>query len=112
MHKKSIYADCGRHAHGMPVSYVPYGQDATVFYGNSVPPKVEWHHEVLSVKKTTKYYKVNETLPPGQVRLVVEGMDGATLKSWITIRYSDKIIKKQLGKSVYSPLPHIYEKGL
>lgn len=132
-----------RHAHCMPVSYVPYGQDATVyygnldfkfrnttnsyiliwaqaidralyigFYGNSVPPRVEWHHEVLSTKKTTKVYNINKKLKKGHVKSMVEGMDGAVVKSWITINYADKVIRKQLGKSVYLPLPYIYEKGL
>lgn len=131
-----------RHAHCMPVSYVPYGQDATVyygnldfkfknntdsailiwaqaidkalyigFYGNCAAPKVEWHHEVLSTKKTTKVYKINKTLPPGQVKLIVEGMDGATLKSWVTVEYPGKVLTKQLGKSLYLPLPYIYEKS-
>jgi hypothetical protein len=73
-----------RYPHGMPVPYVPYGQDATVsygakdfrfrnntkfpiliwakcidtrlyvgFYGRKLPPKVEWHHEILKVTKAS-----------------------------------------------------------
>lgn len=131
-----------RHAHCMPVSYVPYGQDATVcygsmdfrfknntnssiliwsqgidnklyigFYGKSKPPKIEWHHQVLSSKKTTKVYKTNQSLPSGEEKLVVAGMDGATIKSWITIENPDGTIQtKQLGESKYLPLPYIYER--
>jgi vancomycin resistance protein YoaR len=132
-----------RHSHGMPVSYVPYGQDATVsygnrdfkfknntefpiliwtesignslyigFYGNSKPPKIEWHHELLSSRKTTKIYKINPKLKPGTKKVVVIGMDGAVLKSWVTVEKADgTVITKQLGKSSYAPLPYIYEKG-
>jgi vancomycin resistance protein VanW len=131
-----------RHAHGMPVSYVPYGQDATVcygvldfrfknntdspiliwsqgidnrlyigFYGKNKPPKVEWHHQVLSSKKTSKIHKTNKSLPPGEEKLVVIGMDGATIKSWITIENPDGSKQtKQLGQSKYLPLPYIYER--
>jgi vancomycin resistance protein VanW len=131
-----------RHEHCMPVSYVPYGQDATVyygsldfkfknstnspvliwsqatgkalyigFYGRSFPPKVEWHHEILSTSKAPNVYKANKNLPQHKVKEVVKGMDGAKVKSWITIEYSDKVVTKQLGKSFYSPLPYIYEKN-
>ncbi|WP_343069525.1 VanW family protein [Clostridium aciditolerans] len=131
-----------RHAHCMPVSYVPYGQDATVcygsldfrfknntdssiliwsqgidnrlyigFYGKSKPPKVEWHHQVLSSKKTSKVYKTNKSLSSNEEKLVVTGMDGAIIKSWITIENPDGTIQtKQLGESRYLPLPYIYER--
>ena len=131
-----------RHAHCMPVSYVPYGQDATVYYGNldfrfknntdssiliwsqgidnrlyigfygkSKPPKVEWHHQVLSSKKSSKVYKINKSLPSDEEKLVVTGMDGATIRSWVTIENPDgSIITKQLGESKYLPLPYIYER--
>lgn len=132
-----------RHAHSMPVSYVPYGQDATVsygikdfqfknntyspiliwtqaidnilyigLYGKSKPPKVEWHHEFLETKKTKKIYRINPKLSPGVKKIVVIGMDGAKVKSWVTIEQQNgSVITKQLGKSVYLPLPYIYEKG-
>lgn len=131
-----------RHEHCMPVSYVPYGQDATVYYGNldfkfknstnspvliwsqgigkalyvgfygtNLPPKVEWHHEVLSTTKASKIYNTNKSLPQHKVKEIVKGMDGAKVRSWITIEYSDKVVTKQLGKSIYLPLPYIYEKN-
>lgn len=98
----------------MPISYVPYGQDATVaygcrdfkfknsksssiliwsqcigntlhigFYGRQASPKVEWHHKVLSVKKTKTIYKKNLKLRAGTKKVIVHGMDGKIVKSWV-----------------------------
>lgn len=132
-----------RHYHGMPVSYAPYGQDATVsygtfdlrfknntdfpiliwtqtidnilyigFYGKNNPPRVEWHHEITDIKKTTTIYKPNPKLPPGTKKLVIIGGDGAKVKSWVTIEQSNgSVITKNLGMSYYRPLPYIYEVG-
>lgn len=132
-----------RHAHSMPVPYVPYGQDATVsygnkdfkfknntsnpitiwaqgidntlymaFYGSDTPPKVEWHHEVLQVKKAPKIYNANPELEPGIEKLVLEGMDGAVVKSWLTITNADNsVLTKDLGKSNYNPMAYIYERS-
>lgn len=132
-----------RHAHSMPVPYVPYGQDATVaygardfkfknstpypvliwaqgvdnvlyiaFYGRIKPPKVDWHHEVLQTRKATIIYRRNPELPAGTEKLVLEGMDGAVIKSWLTIETPDgTTITKKLGNSYYSPMPHVIEKG-
>lgn len=132
-----------RHAHSMPVPYVPYGQDATVnygakdikftnnlshpiliwsqgvennlyvaFYSNSKPPQVKWHHKVLKIQKTHKVYKNNWSLPEGEEKLIYPGMDGALIKSWVTIEDQDgKSEVKQMGSCWYSPMPHIIEKG-
>ncbi len=132
-----------RHAHSMPVPYVPYGQDATVNYGakdikftnnlshpiliwsqgvgnnlyvalysNSKPPQVKWHHKVLKIQKAHKVYKNNWSLPEGEEKLLYPGMDGALIKSWVTIEDKDgKPEIKQMGSCWYSPMPHIIEKG-
>lgn len=132
-----------RYAHSMPVPYVPYGQDATVSYGNKdfkfknntdspiliwaqgvdnvlyiafygtiTPPKVEWHHKMLKVIKAGKIYRINPALPAGSEKLLSEGMDGALVKSWVTIENPDETITtRQLGNSYYSPMPYVYEKG-
>jgi vancomycin resistance protein VanW len=133
-----------RHFHrSMPVSYAPYGQDATVsygsydlrfknntdfplliwtqaidnilyigFYGKNSPQKVQWHHEITDIKKTTTIYKPNPKLPPGAKKLVIIGGDGAKVKSWVTIEQPNgSVITKNLGKSHYLPLPYIYEVG-
>jgi len=132
-----------RHAHSMPVPYVPYGQDATVaygardfkfrnntdfpvmiwaqgvdnilymaFYGGSKPPQIEWHHEILSEKKAPIVYKKNSMLPPGTEKVVVEGMDGAVVRSWLVIEDPEQtFIIKNLGNSNYSPMSFLIEKG-
>lgn len=132
-----------RHAHSMPVPYVPYGQDATVasgvkdfrfknntespvliwakgidntlyiaFYGTKKPPIVEWHHKTLKVIKAEKIYKTNPALPAETPeKLLVEGMDGGIVKSWITIKNPDgTITTKQLGKSWYDPMHYLFER--
>lgn len=130
-----------RHPHGMPVPYVPYGQDATVsygakdfrfrnttkfpiliwakcidnklyigFYGRKPPPKVEWHHQILETTKASVLQRKNPKLPPGTKRLLVEGMDGATVKTWLSINGENNTIEvKVLGTDTYSPMPYIYE---
>ena len=132
-----------RHNHGMPVPYVPYGQDATVaygakdirfknntdspiliwsvgidntlyigFYGSKKSPKVEWHHETLYITEAPKIYNTNPELPQGTEKMVVEGMDGGAVESWVTILREDGTEeKKQLGKSIYKPMPYVYEKN-
>lgn len=130
-----------RHHHTMPVPYVPYGQDATVFYGckdfqfkntteypvlimakgvdnvlyigfygSEKPPEVKWHHQVLKVIKAPVYYQKNSTLAKGTRKMTHEGMDGAILRSWLTITMPDGTVKtKNLGKSYYDPLPYTIE---
>jgi vancomycin resistance protein YoaR len=132
-----------RYNHGMPVPYVPYGQDATVsygckdikfmnntsfpiliwaqgidnvlyigFYGKSKPPRVVWHHKYLKVIDTHKIYRSNPALPPGSEKVVLEGMKGAIVNSWVTIYNKDGTSKiKKLGRSYYNPMPYIVEKG-
>jgi vancomycin resistance protein YoaR len=133
-----------RHAHGMPVPYVPYGLDATVsygdkdfqfknnlshpiliwaqgvdntlyvaFYGQSQPPKVEWHHQILYSNKAPRIYRPNWKLSPGEEKVVVEGMDGAGVKSWVTVTNIDGTsTEKQLSGSYYSPMPYVIEKKI
>lgn len=132
-----------RHAHSMPVPYVPYGQDATVaygakdfkfkntssstiliwalgientlyiaFYGNYPAPKIEWEHETLHTYKAPTIYRINNELPLGEERIILEGMDGAVVKSWVNILGIDGEVEiKQMGTSYYTPMSHIIEKG-
>ena len=132
-----------RHNHGMPVPYVPYGQDATVsygvkdfrfqndtehpiliwakgydnelyiaFYGRTTPPEVLWSHEVLDVTKAPEIYVVSRSLKPGEKRLAHEGMDGAVVRTQVTLFYPDGTsVIKDMGQKTYKPLPWIYEVG-
>jgi len=131
-----------RHAHSMPVPYVPYGQDATVaygakdfkfkntsnsqiliwamgvdnilyiaFYGSYIPPKIEWKHNIIETSKAPVIYKTNSELSELEEKIILEGMDGAVVKSWIIIENRDGTNEiKQMGTSYYSPMPHIIER--
>lgn len=129
-----------RHNHSMPVNYVPYGQDATVaygakdfkfknstedpiliwaqvlgnrlyigFYGQEKPPEIEWNHRIINKVEAPKYYKPNPELKEEE-KIIIKGIDGATVESTIRIRYEDgKMETKNLGISHYNPMPHIIE---
>jgi vancomycin resistance protein YoaR len=132
-----------RHNHGMPVPYVPYGQDATVsygvkdfrfqnntshpiliwaegidnelyiaLYGQTMPPEVLWSHDVLNVTKAPEIIVKNKNLSPGERRVAHEGMDGAVVRTQITLFYPDGTsVIKDMGQKTYKPLPWIYEVG-
>lgn len=83
------------------------------FYGSQAPPHIEWHHQVLDIYKAKKAYLHNPELKNGEEHLLLEGMDGAVVQSWITIYNSDGTVStKQMGISNYAPLPFLYEKKL
>ncbi len=131
-----------RHNHTMPVPYVPYGQDATVsygnkdirfqnntgsdiliwakgidnvlymaFYGSKPAPSVNWRHEVLQTTKAPFMYKINPQLSSNEKKLLIEGMDGAVVKSWITVTSAKSSEIRYMGMSRYQPMPHLVEKG-
>lgn len=131
-----------RHNHTMPVPYVPYGQDATVsygnkdfrfmnttgsdiliwakgvdnalymaFYGSKPAPEVEWIHEVLETTKAPVLYRINSSLDEDDRRLLMEGMDGAVVRSWVRITEGGNVQVKYMGLSRYQPMPHLFEKG-
>lgn len=83
------------------------------FYGAEKPPIVEWEHQIIKIYKAHKLYKLNPSIGFGEERLMIEGMNGAFLKSRVNIKYQDgTCIKKSLNSSYYSPFPFIYEKGI
>ncbi|HEX2944598.1 MAG TPA: VanW family protein [Clostridia bacterium] len=131
-----------RHNHTMPVPYVPYGQDATVsygnkdirfmnntgsdimiwaqgidnilymaFYGSQPAPEVKWKHEVLEIIKAPVQYKINTRMSGEEQKLVLEGMDGAVVKSWVTVSTGDDTETRYMGISSYKPMPHLVERG-
>lgn len=131
-----------RHNHTMPVPYVPYGQDATVsygnkdikfmnntgsdiliwakgidnvlymaFYGSKSAPPVEWTHEVLETTKAPVMYRINPRLGADERKLIMEGMDGAVVKSWVRVGSGDSVEVRYMGVSRYQPMPHLVEKG-
>ena len=81
-------------------------------YGQSEPAKVTWHHKTLYEQDTYDIYKKNPELPEGTQRVVMDGYKGYKVESWITIQMPDGSLKtKNLGISVYSPMPRIVEIG-
>jgi len=81
------------------------------FYGSKRGPDVEWYHEVLEVRKAPVKFKTNPELAPGEEKKVLEGMDGAVVKSWVTISRDGDVEVKFMGISDYKPMPHIIERG-
>lgn len=80
------------------------------FYGRAKPPEIEWNHKILQVTEAPKYYKKNPNLIEGEEKTIVEGMAGASVESWITIKKSDGTTQtKHLGVSYYKPMPHVIE---
>lgn len=82
------------------------------FYGNQKPPRVEWHHEMQKIFPASKIYRTNPGLPRGTERMVLEGMDGGIVNSWVTIQNPDGTSGiKLFGKSCYNPMAYIIEIG-
>lgn len=82
------------------------------FYGKTTPPDVQWHHDMQRVKKAKVVYKINSDLKPGVEKVTHEGMNGALVKSWVTIKNAaGGVAVKAMGTSKYSPMPQIIEKG-
>jgi vancomycin resistance protein YoaR len=80
------------------------------FYGKQAPDRVEWHHEIISTQKAPDVTTRNPNLPKGTSQMVLEGMDGATVKSWVTITKNDGTSTvKNLGISSYRPMPNVIE---
>lgn len=104
-----------RNSTGFPVLIWARGIDNVLymgFYGRAKPPKVQWNHKTLKVYPASKVYRTNKNLPADTEKIVLEGMDGAVVKSWVTIENPDGTITiKQLGSSYYNPMAHLIEKG-
>lgn len=98
-----------------PILIWAQGVDNTLyigFYGKSKPPKVQWHHQTLKVYPAAKVYKTNSSLPKGTEKVILEGMDGGIVKSWVTIENPDgTITTKDLRKSYYSPMSYVIERN-
>ncbi len=81
------------------------------FYGDKPAPSVEWKHEVVEIRKAPVKYKVNPQLGVDEQKQVLEGMDGAVVKSWITVTSGNNVNVKYMGLSDYKPMPYLVEKG-
>lgn len=81
------------------------------FYGSKPAPAVEWSHQVLEIRKAQVRYRPNPQLSPGEQRILLEGMDGAVVKSWVRIIEPGSTKTKYMGISNYMPMPHLVETG-
>ena len=80
------------------------------FYGNNNSPQVLWNHEVTNITIPPIKYIKNADLKPGEMVTRLNGMDGATVKSTITITQKDGSFSiKNMGVSYYQPLPKVIE---
>lgn len=80
------------------------------FYGSERPPKVTWSHEVTNIVKPSLKYIRNEMLGEGDMVLKIKGLDGADVKSIVTIEYDDGAVEtKKMPPSHYKPLPEVFE---
>lgn len=79
-------------------------------YGQEKPPKVEWKHHITNKVEAPIHYKNNPNLKETEEKVILKGIDGATVESNIKIIYQDGTIKtKNLGVSRYLPLPYVIE---
>lgn len=80
------------------------------FYGTEKPPKVEWFHESSNVVAPPVKYIKNESLAAGEMKTILNGLDGATIKSIVKVYYEDSHYEiKNMGISHYQPLPKVIE---
>lgn len=80
------------------------------FYGQEKPSAIEWGHKITNRVEAPTIYKENPQLAQGEENILVQGMDGATVESWINIENEDGDVEtRQLGTSYYRPMPRIIE---
>lgn len=80
------------------------------FYGDSHSPDIIWNHEKTNITKAPTKYMKNNDLSKGEEKIILEGMDGATVKSTVKIIYDkDHYVIKNMGISHYSPLPRLIQ---
>lgn len=81
-------------------------------YGQQVPPKITWQHQILKQLKTYTIYHYKRSLAPGTESVIAPGQDGIIVRSWIIIEhFNGKVEKKDLGRNYYAPSPRVVEKG-
>lgn len=82
---------------------------------------IEMHYTVQMPNSLGRFgygdntYKAVNWYPIASVydeKLMLEGMDGAVVKTYLVITYQDgRVERKSLGTSYYNPMPHVIEKG-
>lgn len=81
------------------------------FYGQKPPPPVKWHHKIIRRSKFSTEYRYNPSLPPGTERVLVTGLEGIVVHTWLTIETERNTIRRDLGIDYYQPCPRVVERG-
>ncbi|MGE5370869.1 MAG: VanW family protein [Solirubrobacterales bacterium] len=82
------------------------------FYGKKPAPQVTWHHDVLKSMPAPTVKRENPSLPENVQRRILPGMDGAVVRSSVTVRFpGGKEITRKRGTSWYAPFPEVIEQG-
>ena len=82
-------------------------------YGQKTPPKVVWHHRILGRQPNRTIYRINSKLAPGAHRIVLDGAEGLSVRSWLTITAEDgQSVTRELGYDYYKPMPRIIERAV
>lgn len=81
-------------------------------YGQESPPDVKWQHQFLNRQKAPVIYKTNPNLSANVENILLEGMDGVTVNSWVIITDKEgSAVRKFLGTSYYNPMPYLIERS-
>jgi len=104
-----------RNNHDGPVVIWAEYQESTLtvaLYGSYEPPLVEWGHEVLERLPHSRIRIPRPELPRGKEQVVIPGLDGVRIRSWLTATYPDgRRQERDLGVTLYLPRPEVVEYG-
>lgn len=82
------------------------------FYGNVKAPRVTWHREVLERYPFPEIINSVSSLPPGERRIAVTGMEGLSVRTWVTVQRPGGAPEIRERRTIYyAPLPQIVEEG-
>ncbi|NJD02090.1 MAG: hypothetical protein FIA99_05725 [Ruminiclostridium sp.] len=99
---------------GTPIMIWAEGVDNILYiaiFGRFPAPDVQWRHETLVVRKAPREVSKNPNLKSGEEKVVLEGMDGAVVKSWLYVKGPDWTRVRYMGVSDYKPMPYSIEIG-
>lgn len=81
-------------------------------YGQHEAPRIEWGYEELARTPKWEIRRPASDLPSGVERVAIEGYDGVTVRTWITLyRPGEPPVRKDLSVDTYLPLPTTIEYG-
>lgn len=82
------------------------------FYADFDLPRIEWHHEEIKRTPFETSRRPNRELPPGDEVVLIEGYDGVTVRSSITVTYPGQPPEQRtLSTDTYRPMMRVIEYG-